>query len=63
MIAKVYELADGRIAVTLWNDSDEVKVPDIKVAGRALESFETLDGVYGELSEMIPNGVAVAIYR
>lgn len=63
MIAKVYELADGRIAVTLWNDSDEAKTPDIKVAGRTLESFETLDGVSGELSEMIPNGVAVAIYR
>lgn len=62
LIAKVYELENGKLAVTIWNDSGETKIPDIKVKDRKLESFETVDERFDSLAELKPNGVAVAIY-
>lgn len=63
LFAKGYE-SDGKLAVTLWNDSIEIITPDIKVEGRELISFETPDGAHGsELCPMGPDSVAVAIYK
>lgn len=62
LFAKSYELSDGRLAVTLWNDSDAALTPELKAPGRELVSFETVDSLSGSLSELAPNSVAVAIY-
>ena len=63
LFAKGFE-SDGRLAVTLWNDSDKPFLPRITVEGRQLVSFETPDiPRCDKLCELAPDSVAVAIYE
>lgn len=62
LFAKSYELEDGRLAVTLWNDSDEALTPKLEAPGRELISFETVDSCSDAVSELAPDSVAVAVY-
>ena len=62
LFAKSYELEDGRLAVTLWNDSGEALTPKLEAPGRELISFETVDSCSDAVCELAPDSVAVAVY-
>jgi len=55
--------SDDALYVTLWNDSDEARTPNIRVQGRTLQSFETVDGCSSIPVELGPQSVAIAVYR
>lgn len=63
LLARGYAL-EHELYVTFWNDSGEVRMPDITVDGKQLVSFETMDGtVSGHLREIAAQEVAIALYR
>ena len=61
--ARGFVLGD-ELAVTLWNDSDRPRIPDISVPGKKLASFETVSGGPSDrVSEVAPQQVAICIFR
>ena len=62
IFAKRFDNGD-KTYVTIWNDSDSERLPEISVEGKKLVSFETVDGRYDKAVPLAPDAVAMCLFR